>query len=110
MQLRDGRKILGELLSFDQYSNIVVNGARERKMIGLNYYDESLGLYIIRGENVVLIGDQHPSRLSKYSPTLTLNQLSKEEFNKLEAEEKEKQQATGGHKSIKSGGEEDDIM
>jgi len=44
--------------SFDQYSNIVVSNAVERKVIGSVYYDDPIGLHIIRGENVVLLGDQ----------------------------------------------------
>ena len=44
--------------SFDQYSNIVLSNTSERKVLGSSYYDEPLGLYVIRGENVVLLGDQ----------------------------------------------------
>ena len=44
--------------SFDQYSNIVLSNTSERKVLGSSYYDEPLGLYVIRGENIVLLGDQ----------------------------------------------------
>ncbi|URD94326.1 LSM domain containing protein [Musa troglodytarum] len=49
--LRDGRKLLGILRSFDQF------GACDRVIVGDLYCDIPLGLYVIRGENVVLIGE-----------------------------------------------------
>lgn len=85
--LRDGRKLLGILRSFDQFgtvyhpffyrdifilifevnltgyecsdaaANAVLEGACERVIVGEIYCDIPLGLYIIRGENVVLIGE-----------------------------------------------------
>ncbi|GJR70106.1 Sm-like protein LSM1B [Tanacetum coccineum] len=55
--LRDGRKLLGILRSFDQFANAVLEGACERVIVGDLYCDIPLGLYVIRGENVVLIGE-----------------------------------------------------
>ncbi|XP_020547898.1 sm-like protein LSM1B isoform X2 [Sesamum indicum] len=55
--LRDGRKLLGTLRSFDQFANAVLEGACERVIVGELYCDIPLGLYVIRGENVVLIGE-----------------------------------------------------
>lgn len=82
--LRDGRKLMGTLRSFDQFGNFlsschimfdilpvdnlnvlyylhaanaVLEGACERVIIGDLYCDIPLGLYVIRGENVVLIGE-----------------------------------------------------
>ncbi|XP_039144321.1 sm-like protein LSM1B [Dioscorea cayenensis subsp. rotundata] len=55
--LRDGRKLLGILRSFDQFANAVLEGACERVIVGDLYCDIHLGLYVIRGENVVLIGE-----------------------------------------------------
>ncbi|XVF88916.1 hypothetical protein PTKIN_Ptkin19aG0089300 [Pterospermum kingtungense] len=55
--LRDGRKLLGLLRSFDQFANVVLEGACERVIVGDLYCDIPLGLYVIRGENVVLIGE-----------------------------------------------------
>ncbi|KAL2939804.1 Sm-like protein LSM1B [Bienertia sinuspersici] len=55
--LRDGRKLLGTLRSFDQFANVVLEGACDRVIVGDLYCDIPLGLYIIRGENVVLIGE-----------------------------------------------------
>ncbi|KAJ4842718.1 hypothetical protein Tsubulata_043631 [Turnera subulata] len=55
--LRDGRKLMGILRSFDQFANAVLEGACERVIVGELYCDIPLGLYVIRGENVVLIGE-----------------------------------------------------
>jgi U6 snRNA-associated Sm-like protein LSm1 len=55
--LRDGRKLMGLLRSFDQFANAVLEGACERVIVGNLYCDIPLGLYVIRGENVVLIGE-----------------------------------------------------
>ena len=54
--LRDGRKIIGVLRSFDQFANIVLEGAIERIIFGMRFADVPLGLYVVRGENVVLLG------------------------------------------------------
>ncbi|KZV58791.1 hypothetical protein F511_18628 [Dorcoceras hygrometricum] len=72
--LRDGRKLLGILRSFDQFANAVLEGACERVIVGDLYCDIPLGLYVIRGENVVLIGEldlekeELPSHMTCVSP------------------------------------------
>jgi U6 snRNA-associated Sm-like protein LSm1 len=57
VQLRDGRKIYGFLRSFDQFANLVLDGAVERIIVGDLYCDCPLGLQLIRGENVVILGE-----------------------------------------------------
>ena len=57
VMLRDGSKILGTLRSFDQFANIVLQDAVERIIVGSSYSDIPLVLYIVRGENVVLMGE-----------------------------------------------------
>ena len=57
VQLRDGRKIIGLMRSFDQFANIVLEQAVERIVVGTRFADVPLGLYVIRGENVVLLGE-----------------------------------------------------
>uniref|UniRef100_A0A3Q7JS35 Sm domain-containing protein n=1 Tax=Solanum lycopersicum TaxID=4081 RepID=A0A3Q7JS35_SOLLC len=39
-------------------TNIVLEGTKERVIVGNLYCDISLGLYIVRGENVMLIGQR----------------------------------------------------
>uniref|UniRef100_A0A7S0N6E1 U6 snRNA-associated Sm-like protein LSm1 n=1 Tax=Pyramimonas obovata TaxID=1411642 RepID=A0A7S0N6E1_9CHLO len=68
--LRDGRKLIGFLRSFDQFANLVLEDAYERIIVGDQYGDIPLGLYIIRGENVVLLGQIDPEK--EVPPGLTL--------------------------------------
>ena len=56
VQLRDGRKIIGILRSFDQFANLVLESAIERIIVETKYAEVPLGLYVVRGENVVLLG------------------------------------------------------
>jgi len=55
--LRDGRKLIGVLRSFDQFANVVLENAIERIYVKDTYGDIPLGLFVIRGENVVLLGE-----------------------------------------------------
>ncbi len=43
--------------SFDQFCNIVLQDTVERHVVDQMYGDIPLGLYIIRGENIVLLGE-----------------------------------------------------
>lgn len=75
LQLRDGRKLIGVLRSFDQFANAVLQGAYERIIVGNLYCDMRLGLYVVRGENILLTGEldleseevlpQHMTRVSE---------------------------------------------
>ena len=56
VQLRDGRKLVGILRSFDQFANLVLERCVERVIVGLQYAEVQLGLHVVRGENVVLLG------------------------------------------------------
>ncbi|GER28367.1 small nuclear ribonucleoprotein family protein [Striga asiatica] len=78
--LRDGRKLLGILRSFDQFANAVLEGACERVIVGELYCDIPLGLYIIRGENVVLIGELD---LEKEELPLNMTRVSTEEIRRV---------------------------
>ncbi|EFJ48227.1 hypothetical protein VOLCADRAFT_109782 [Volvox carteri f. nagariensis] len=89
--LRDGRKVLGVLRSFDQFANLVIEGAVERIIVGDQYGDIPLGLQVIRGENVVLLGrvDEEkdaPEGLTQVSPAAIKEALKGEkELNKLKS-------------------------
>ena len=43
--------------AFLRFSNVVLEGAVERHVVGTQYGDVPLGLYILRGENIVLLGE-----------------------------------------------------
>lgn len=59
----DGRVITGELVGNDQVQNLILNQAQERV-----YSDDApvelveLGLYVIRGDNVCMVGDFDPEK------------------------------------------------
>ncbi|CDH58516.1 u6 snrna-associated sm-like protein lsm1 [Lichtheimia corymbifera JMRC:FSU:9682] len=55
--LRDGRKLIGILRSFDQFANLVLQDTIERIYVGNCYGDIPRGIFLIRGENVVLLGE-----------------------------------------------------
>ncbi|KAG8903954.1 SM-like, degradation of cytoplasmic mRNAs and positively regulates transcription initiation [Tulasnella sp. 403] len=55
--LRDGRKLIGVLRSYDQFANLVLEDTVERLYHGPAYGDIHRGVYLIRGENVVLLGE-----------------------------------------------------
>lgn len=55
--LRDGRTLIGYLRSVDQFANIVLHRTIERIHVGKEYGDIPRGIFIVRGENVVLLGE-----------------------------------------------------
>ncbi|KAK2461886.1 hypothetical protein APHAL10511_006349 [Amanita phalloides] len=55
--LRDGRKLHGVLRSYDQFANLVLEDTYERIYYGNTFAESWRGLFLIRGENVVLLGE-----------------------------------------------------
>lgn len=55
--LRDGRTLIGYLRSVDQFANLVLHRTIERIHVGKEYGDIPRGVFIVRGENVVLLGE-----------------------------------------------------
>ena len=63
--LRDGRHLVGVLRSFDQFSNMVLEQTSERRVLHIKkgsdticyYTDIQLGLYLVRGDSMVLLGE-----------------------------------------------------
>lgn len=55
--LREGRHLVGVLRSVDQFSNIVLEDTYERHITGNKYADRFLGLYLVKGESLVLVGE-----------------------------------------------------
>jgi len=65
--LRDGRTLIGYLKSVDQFANIVLQSTIERIHVGQEYGDIPRGIFIVRGENVVLLGEiVSVSRIERY--------------------------------------------
>lgn len=57
MVLRDGRKLFGILRSYDQFGNLTLEDTIERLYVDLEYAEDNLGPFLVRGENVVLVGE-----------------------------------------------------
>ncbi|KAK3683220.1 hypothetical protein LTR37_020431 [Vermiconidia calcicola] len=55
--LRDGRKLIGVLRSWDQFGNLVLQDTIERLFVQQLYADIERGLFLVRGENVLLLGE-----------------------------------------------------
>ncbi|KAA8650707.1 U6 snRNA-associated Sm-like protein LSm1 [Aspergillus tanneri] len=55
--LRDGRKLIGVLRSWDQFANLVLQDTIERMYAGNLYADIPRGIFLVRGENVLLLGE-----------------------------------------------------
>ncbi|PGH14754.1 hypothetical protein AJ80_05798 [Polytolypa hystricis UAMH7299] len=55
--LRDGRKLIGVLRSWDQFANLVLQDTVERIYADKLYADIPRGIYLVRGENVLLLGE-----------------------------------------------------
>ncbi|KAL1992736.1 hypothetical protein VTN49DRAFT_3492 [Thermomyces lanuginosus] len=94
--LRDGRKLIGVLRSWDQFANIVLQDTVERIYAGNLYADIPRGLFLVRGENVLLLGeidldkeDDIPPFLSKASPQ-EVYKLKKKEDEERKAKDKKK--------------------
>ncbi len=52
----DGRTLLGQLTGFDQTLNIILKDTQERIFSMDGVETVSLGVYIIRGDNIAIVG------------------------------------------------------
>lgn len=57
--LRDGKMLFGVLRTFDQYANLILEHSVERIYFteSNQYAEENRGLFMVRGENVVMLGE-----------------------------------------------------
>uniref|UniRef100_A0A7R9YFM7 U6 snRNA-associated Sm-like protein LSm1 n=1 Tax=Pinguiococcus pyrenoidosus TaxID=172671 RepID=A0A7R9YFM7_9STRA len=84
--LRDGRHLVGIMRSYDQFANMVLEETVEREVFQDCYAETPLGLYIVRGDSVVLLGETHQDGEAR----MGLQKVSLEEIaekRKLENEE-----------------------
>ncbi|KAJ5525700.1 hypothetical protein N7504_003157 [Penicillium tannophilum] len=94
--LRDGRKLVGVLRSWDQFANLVLQDTVERIYAGKLYADVPRGIFLVRGENVLLLGevdldreDEIPSTVTK-APFEEVFELKKQEDNKRKSGDKKR--------------------
>eukprot|EP00624_Nannochloropsis_granulata_P004122 evm.model.NODE_30747_length_47682_cov_25.534710.9 len=73
--LRDGRNLVGVLRSFDQYSNMVLEDTYERHVVDDKYGDLPLGLYLVRGDSMVMLGEVDPARESEALVKVTADEI-----------------------------------
>ncbi|KAF7683624.1 Sm-like protein LSM1A [Astathelohania contejeani] len=67
--LWDGRYIFGKMRSFDQYNNVTLENCYERIFFNNKYSEIEIGLYIIRGDNIIIIGlANNPTQGLEYTP------------------------------------------
>jgi len=86
--LRDGRRLVGILRTFDQFANIVLEDTKERIYLEDKYGEKNIGLYLIRGENVVLLGEMDPEK----DDIVTKTKLKKIPFEEIKKAFKDDQQ------------------
>lgn len=91
VQLRDGRKVIGILRSFDQFANLILEKAKERIIVGTQYAEVSLGVELIRGENVVLFGEVDEAK----EPPAGLQLVTEAEIKMAQKAEKEADKMKG---------------
>lgn len=98
--LRDGRTLIGILRSIDQFANLVLHRTIERIHVGKKYGDIHRGIFIIRGENVVLLGEvdlekEHKLPLEEVPIDEILEMQREEQIQKQKEEERKKKSLIG---------------
>merc|ERR1719370_955843 len=92
VNLRDGRTLVGYLRSLDQFHNLVLHQTIERIHVGQCYGDIPRGVFVVRGENVVLLGEID---LEKTEPAaLGLTEVSLEEILEKQAVQQSEKEET----------------
>lgn len=66
--LRDGKKLIGYLRTFDQFGNLMLERCVQRTIVVTSYADVYLGVMIIRGENILLFGALDESKPNPLEP------------------------------------------
>mmetsp|Transcript_20767 Transcript_20767/g.26820 ORF Transcript_20767/g.26820 Transcript_20767/m.26820 type:complete len:95 (+) Transcript_20767:126-410(+) len=62
----DGRTIVGTLLGHDQVQNLILNDAVEcLYSADADMEEEPLGLFVVRGDNVCLVGEYDETKLNQ---------------------------------------------
>ena len=110
MVLRDGRHLVGALRSFDQFGNMVLEDTSERRILVVKKSTEEddkesticyqtdiqLGLYVLRGDVVVLMGEVDGEEdTQEVSNDGRIRNVTFEEFEQLEEEEAKRREESG---------------
>lgn len=96
--LTDGRQLFGVLRSFDQYGSIVLQDTVERLYLPNNRFAENfLGVLLIRGENILLLGDIDIDKEDE--PISKLQQIP---YNEAKFEDKHEKELLNKEHKLKS--------
>eukprot|EP00042_Codosiga_hollandica_P055478 m.778834 g.778834 ORF g.778834 m.778834 type:complete len:92 (-) comp59124_c0_seq3:3425-3700(-) len=57
---QDGHVYIGTLRGFDQLTNIIIEKCRERVFASDGTVEQPLGLFVIRGDNLAIVGELDP--------------------------------------------------
>ena len=108
--LRDGRKLVGTLRSFDQYgalssqllilittvvANLVLQDTVERIFAGKHYADIPRGIFLVRGENLVMLAEidadrEHHLLHSRQMQPVSVDQVIEEQEAEMELKERQR--------------------
>lgn len=83
--LRDGTVYIGELRTFDQFTNVVLEDAWIRNYVDKKLYEKFIGTLLIRGDNVVFFAEIDPNKDSM------MERINEKEYQKLKKNEKSNQ-------------------
>ncbi|CAH8872035.1 unnamed protein product [Trichobilharzia szidati] len=83
ISLRGGRMFIGYLRIIDQFGNVVLHEAVERIHVEKKFCDVPQGILLIRGENIIIIGELNP----EVDIDEKLQRVSEEEIYKLQQEQ-----------------------
>ena len=75
--LRDGTTHIGELRTFDQFTNVVLEDAWARHYIDDKVYEKFIGTLLIRGDNVVFFAEIDPKKDEQ------IQRITKQQYQKL---------------------------
>jgi U6 snRNA-associated Sm-like protein LSm1 len=73
--------------SYDQYANLVLDSAVERIVVGGCYADVPCGIFIVRGENVMLLGETDAEKETLLG--MRLNRVTEAEIRRSLAAQKD---------------------
>ncbi|OJD36032.1 small nuclear ribonucleoprotein [Diplodia corticola] len=101
--LRDGRKLIGVLRSWDQFANLVLQDTIERIFCQNLYADINRGVFLVRGENVLLLGeidldkDDYIPEPFEQAPMERVYALQKQETEERKKKDKLRRKHLKGH-------------
>lgn len=94
--LRDGKTLVGYLRTIDQFANLVLHNTVERIHVDNYYGDISRGIFLVRGENVVLAGEideeNRPNNLIQVS-VQEIMEMQQAKFDQKREQEQAKSEA-----------------